>query len=173
MKFSNKHILYFQMFADMKPCDIPCEPITISQCTSQANTHIGFPNIFNQASQTAAAKIAQNIDLVVAEGCYHQTTEFLCGLLLPECRENKGLVFPSRQMCKEFIAGCGEFLKGRGETEFIFDCETLFSENPEPICSAQPVEPVNEPPVEESPLSTKDSDSGKYLLVTRIIGKIS
>ena len=150
------------MSAEMKPCSISCEPITISQCTSQAHTNIGFPNFFNQASQTAAAKIAHNIDEVVAAGCYQQTREFLCGLLLPECRENKGLVFPNRQMCKEFNAGCGEFLKASGETEFIIDCDAHFSEDPEPICSIQPLEPANE--LEEaSSLSTKDSDSGRYM----------
>ena len=118
-------------------CSIPCEIINISQCaSSQSYSSTGFPNFFNQTSQTAAGEIANNIDIAEAVNCYDHSREFLCALLLPECRENEGLVLPNRQMCKEFYDGCGDILVETGNEELILDCET-FSENPEPVCYAQ------------------------------------
>ena len=118
------------------PCSMPCEPITISQCTSQSYSNTGFPNFFNQTSQRAADEIAHNIGIAVATNCYDHSREFLCALLLPECMENEGLFLPNRQMCKEFYEGCGAILLETGNEELILDCDT-FSENPEPVCVAQ------------------------------------
>ena len=120
----------------------------------------GFPNFFNQTHQTDAYDIAHNIDIAVAAACSDQTTDFLCGVLLPECRENEGLVLPNRQICKEFYAGCGFLLKLTGNEELIYDCDEHFSENPEPICPAQPLAPVTE---EATTISNIDSEHGLYL----------
>ena len=117
----------------MKPCSTPCEAITISQCTSQSYSMTGFPNFFYQTSQAAAANISHNIDVAVMANCYSGTKEFLCGLLLPECRENEGLLLPNRPTCEDFYAGCGKILREKGYEELIFDC-SIFSENPEPVC---------------------------------------
>ena len=119
-----------------------CEPIFISQCTSQPYPNTGFPNFFNQSHQAAADEIDHLIDIVVSYSCSKQTTEFLCGLLLPECRENEGLVLPRKQACKEFYAGCGTILKETGNENAIIDCDKHFSDTPEPICPAQPTVPT-------------------------------
>ena len=152
-----------EVSAVLKPCSIPCERITISQCTSQLYSNTGFPNFFNQTSQTDTYEIASNIDIAVAAGCSEQTTKFLCGLLLPECRVNEGLVFPTRQICKEFYAGCGFLLQLglTGNEELIYDCEEYFSENPEPICPSQYMVPTTD----ETTTTTLDSEIGKYLIV--------
>ena len=152
-----------EVSAVFKSCSIPCEPITILQCTSQSYSMIGFPNFFNQTSQTGADDIAHNIDVAEAAGCSDQTTKFLCGLLLPECRENEGLVLPTRQTCKEFYAGCGILLlQLTGYEELIYDCEEYFSENPEPICPSQYIVPSTD---EATTMSTLNTEIGKYLIV--------
>ena len=138
-------------------CSIPCEPITISQCASQSYSNTGFPNFFNQTNQTTAATIAHNIDIAIAANCSEQSRNFLCGLLLPECRENQGLVLPNRQTCEDFYAGCEEILRATGNEELVLDCNVYFSENPEPDCSAQPEE-------EKTAMPTIDSTKGQYLL---------
>ena len=121
----------------------------------------GFPNFFNQTHQTDADDIAHNIDIAEVIGCSDQTTKFLCGLLLPECRVNEGLVFPTRQICKEFYAECGILLQLTGYEELIYDCEEYFSENPEPICPSQYIVPTTD----ETTTTTLDSKRGKYLIV--------
>ena len=152
---------------EAKSCSIACEPITISECTSLSYSTTGFPNFFNNTDQTAAAEIAKNIDIAVATHCSEKTTEFLCGLLVPECRENEGLVLPNRQMCKDFYGGdfgCKYLLEVSGNANLIYDCDVYFSENPEPTCSAIaqtiPVVPKTEEP---TTMSTIDSEGGQYL----------
>ena len=144
-----------------KSCSIPCEPITISQCTSQSYSMTGFPNFFNQTSQTDADDIAHNIDIAVAAGCSDQTTKFLCELLLPECRANEGLVLPRRQTCKKFYEGCGFLLQLTGNEELIYDCDEYFSENPEPICPSQYRVPSTG---ESTTMSTIDTERGQCVL---------
>ena len=122
----------------------------------------GFPNFFNQPSQAASAEIAHNIDIAVAAGCSDQTTKFLCGVLLPECRANEGLVFPTRQTCKKFYEGCGFLLKLTGNEELIYDCDEHFAENPEPICPSQFIVPTTEKAIT---VSTIASERGKYVIV--------
>ena len=124
----------------------------------------GFPNFFNQTHQTDANEIAHNIDIAVAASCSEQTTKFLCELLLPECRENEGLVLPNRQTCKEFYAGCGFLLQLTGNEELIYDCDTCFSDNPEPICPSQFIVPTTE---EATTVSTIDSGKGLYPIVDK------
>ena len=143
------------MSAAIKTCNISCEPITISQCTLQPYSNTGFPNFFNQTSQTNADEIAGNIDVAKSAGCFEYSREFLCGLLLPECREHKGLVFPKRQMCKDFYKGCGELLKVLKNAEkLIYDCDVYFSENPKPICPGQSLEPTTAYPFVPTPKKT-------------------
>ena len=144
----------------IKLCNVPCEPITISQCTSQSYSMTGFPNFFNQSDQTDADDIAHNIDIAVAAACSDQTTKFLCELLLPECRENEGLVLPNRQTCRDFYAGCGFLLKLTGNEELIYDCDEYFDENPEPICPAECLVPTTEEP---TTLSTIGTGKGLYI----------
>ena len=77
------------------------------------------------------------------------TKEFLCGLLVPECRENEGLILPDRQTCKEFyggLFGCKFLLDLSGNDDLIYDCDVYFAENPEPTCSASahPIVPTVE-----------------------------
>ena len=126
------------MSPEIKPCSVSCEPITLSQCTSESYSMTGFPNFFHQTSQTNAFKIAGNIEIAVLANCYANTREFLCRLLVPECKENQGLVLPSRQMCAEFYAGCSNILREAKYEELIYDCD-IFPEDPQPVCSAQPV----------------------------------
>ena len=120
--------------APIRSCPTQCEPITISQCTSQSYTTTGFPNFFNKTSQESSATIAHYINIAMAVNCSKATQKFLCGLLLPECRENQGLVMPARQTCKEFYAGCGLILNKTKNEHLIFDCDVHFEENPQPVC---------------------------------------
>ena len=126
----------------------------------------GFPNFFNNTDQTAAAEIAGNIDIALATHCSDKTTEFLCGLLVPECRENEGLVLPNRQTCKDFydegFFGCKALLELTGNEDLIFDCDVYFSENPEPTCSASP-HPIVPNTEEPTTMTTTDSGGGQYL----------
>ena len=147
--------------AESKPCSITCEPIFISQCNSQPYPNTGFPNFFNQTHQAAADEIDHLIDIVVAHDCSKHTTKFLCGLLLPECRENEGLVLSKIQTCKEFYAGCGAILEETGNENAIIDCDAHFSENPEPICPAQSLDLTTG---DATSVSTIDSEEGQYLI---------
>ena len=123
----------------------------------------GFPNYFNLTSQTSATLLAGNIDTIVAYNCSQQATRFPCGLLLPECRENEGLVFPKRETCKEFFDGCREKLEKTEHEYEIIDCDKHFSENPKPICPAQPKGPLA---TEEAvTVSTTDSERGQCVNV--------
>ena len=151
------------MSAEIKPCSITCEPIFISQCNSQPYPNTGFPNFFNQSHQAAADEIDHLIDIVVAHNCSKHTTKFLCGLLLPDCRENEGLVLPKIETCKEFYAGCGAILEETGNENAIIDCDMHFSENPEPICPAQLS--VSTTTDETTTVSAIDSEAGQYLTV--------
>ena len=130
----------------------------------------GFPNFFNRTSQASAAEIAENIDIAVATGCSEVTTEFLCGLLVPECRENEGFVLPNRTMCKEFYgedAGCGFLLELTGNEDLIYDCDVYFALNPEPTCSASPhpIEPNTEEP---TTMTTVDLEGGGQYINPRL-----
>ena len=143
-------------------CSNPCEPITISQCTSQSYSLTGFPNLFGHPNQAAVDDVALYIDIAVAANCYAKSRELLCRSLLPECRENEGLILPSRQMCSEFLAGCRAFLEVQGGGDLQIDCNIL-QVNPEPVCYAQPTIPTTEVKMStaQSIMSTADSESGQ------------
>ena len=94
----------------LPPCRFQCEPITVSQCTSQSYSLTGFPNVFGHPNQTAVDEVALYIDIAVAANCYANSTEILCRSLLPECRESEGLVQPERQMCLDFLSGCADVI---------------------------------------------------------------
>ena len=140
------------------PCNVQCEHLDISQCSSQSYSMTGFPNFFGHLNQAQAAEYADYIDVAEVVNCSKHSTEFLCGLLLPECREDEGFILPSRQIChefyngSEFYTGCGDLLrKLENSEEFLIDCER-FPENPVPVCSANSSEPTTE---------VDDSGSGK------------
>ena len=98
----------------LPPCSFQCEPITISQCASQSYSLTGFPNVFGHSNQTAVEEFANYIDLTEDANCYANSTEILCRSLLQECRENEGLVLPERQMCLDFLRGCGAVITALG-----------------------------------------------------------
>ena len=129
----------------------------------------GFPNFFNNTDQASATDIVENIDIAVAAGCSEVTTEFLCGLLVPECRENEGFVLPNRTMCKEFYgedAGCGFLFELTGKKDLIYDCDVYFAENPEPICPSQFIVPATE---DTTTLSTIATERGQYVLLLMLM----
>ena len=120
----------------------------------------GFPNFFGHLDQTQAAEYANYVDIAKVVNCSEHSTEFLCGLLLPECRENEGFILPSRQICyefyngSEFYTGCGELIRQlENSEEFLIDCDT-FPENPVPVCSANSSDPTTE---------IDDSESGNVV----------
>ena len=120
-------------------CSIPCEPIKISQCLSQSYSKTGFPNFFEQLNQTfsgGAVDIAHNIDLAVMANCSENSRKFLCELLLPECRENEGLVLPKRETCMKFFMGCTDMLVQTTNEELILNCN-IFPADPQPVCYTQ------------------------------------
>ena len=128
------------------PCSIPCEPITISQCTtsqsySPSYSVTGFPNVFGHTSQPAVEEFALYITIAEAANCYAMSTELLCGSLLPECRENEGLVLPNRQLCLDFLINCEAVIAAQGGGGLQIDC-TILPVNPEPVCYTQPTMPT-------------------------------
>ena len=80
-------------------------------------------------------------------------------MLLPECRENEGLVPPERQTCTKFYAECGDFLEKKGHEHVIVDCDTHSFENPEPICPARSLVPTTVDRIATFPpvLTTKEA----------------
>ena len=170
------NIVFCQLSGEI-PCNIPCEPINITQCTLQSYSNTGFPNFFDHLDQTQAAEYANYVDIALIANCSEHSTEFLCGLLLPECRENEGFILPSRQICNEFYngsefyTGCVDLLSALKHSEdFLLDCNA-FPENPEPVCSvkfsdltteATTTMPTTMSSVTTTEKVTVDSGSGKW-----------
>ena len=160
------------------PCNIQCETFNITQCNSQSYSTTGFPNFFGHVDQTQAAEYANYVDVALLANCSEHSREFLCGLLLPECRESDGFILPSRQIChefyngSEFYNGCGELLRLLDNSEeFLIDCDT-FPENLVPVCSVHSSDPTAEatttmpttissvPTTAKMTISTPSADSG-------------
>ena len=88
-----------------------------------------FPNLLGDENSNGIS-----VDLMLtSNACYQHSRSFVCDLFIPKCQSNR-IIPPCREMCHEYLDGCGHYLiqymyTFGDRSRELFDCDYLPSTN--------------------------------------------
>ncbi|XP_053125894.1 membrane frizzled-related protein isoform X2 [Hemicordylus capensis] len=105
--------------------ELSCEPVRVEMCLGVSYNATYFPNIWlNIPDQQQAAEVLQDYLMLKDLSCYPSLRLLLCGLFVPKCTPNGGILQPCRSVCRLAEQRCQESLRLLG-TPWPLNCNFL------------------------------------------------
>ncbi|MBN3295692.1 MFRP protein, partial [Amia calva] len=114
------------------PFMAPCEPIEVEMCQGLSYNLTSFPNIWLSISdQREAASTLRHYKVLMELACFEALRRLVCGLFVPQCSREGGVLQPCRSVCVSAELQC------RPSLELLtmgwpFNCH-LFPDSQDPI----------------------------------------
>ncbi|XP_043937052.1 membrane frizzled-related protein isoform X3 [Protopterus annectens] len=88
-----------------------CEPITVTMCQQLSYNMTSFPNIeLGIPDQHSAIDILMNYKILMELSCYEYFRLLVCGLFVPKCTPDGGVLQPCRSVCLHAEQQCRQAL---------------------------------------------------------------
>uniref|UniRef100_A0A8C5DMG5 Membrane frizzled-related protein n=1 Tax=Gouania willdenowi TaxID=441366 RepID=A0A8C5DMG5_GOUWI len=88
-----------------------CEQIEVEMCLGLSYNLTSFPNIWlSIADQREAASLLQQYRVLMELACFEPLQRLLCGMFLPQCRPQGGVLQPCRSICSSAEQQCSQAL---------------------------------------------------------------
>ncbi|XP_072249052.1 membrane frizzled-related protein isoform X2 [Leuresthes tenuis] len=113
------------------PFTSSCEFIEVEMCLGLSYNLTSFPNIWLPiADQREAARLLQQHRVLMELACLKPLQRFLCGMFLPQCSPQGGVLQPCRSVCSSAEHQCSQALDLLSSS-WPFNCHLLpDSQNP-------------------------------------------
>ncbi|XP_019905715.2 membrane frizzled-related protein [Esox lucius] len=93
------------------PFTSPCEPIEVELCQGLSYNLTSFPNIWlSIADQRQAATLLHQYKVLMELACFQPLRRLVCGMFLPLCSPEGGVLQPCRSVCSQAEQQCGQAL---------------------------------------------------------------
>ncbi|XP_069470463.1 membrane frizzled-related protein isoform X2 [Ambystoma mexicanum] len=87
--------------------EVSCEPIQVQMCLGLSYNSTSYPSIWlSIPDQQGAAKLLKDYKSLLELPCYDHLRPLVCGLLVPKCTRNGGVLLPCRSVCLWAENGC-------------------------------------------------------------------
>ncbi|XP_018598430.2 membrane frizzled-related protein isoform X2 [Scleropages formosus] len=88
-----------------------CEPIQVEMCQGLSYNLTAFPNIWlSIADQREAAMVLQQHKVLMELACFQSLRRMVCGMVVPQCSPQGGVLQPCRSVCIAAQQQCGQAL---------------------------------------------------------------
>ncbi|CAJ1066153.1 membrane frizzled-related protein [Xyrichtys novacula] len=112
-----------------------CESIEVEMCQGLSYNLTSFPNIWlSIADQREAATLLQPYRVLMALACFEPLQRLVCGMFLPQCSPQGGVLQPCRSVCSAAQQQCSHTLDLFSFT-WPFNCHLLLDSQDPMECS--------------------------------------
>ncbi|XP_008307657.1 membrane frizzled-related protein isoform X2 [Cynoglossus semilaevis] len=112
-----------------------CELIAVSMCQGLNYNVTSLPNIWlSITDQKEAATLLQQYQVLMELPCFAPLQRLVCGIFLPECVPQGGVLYPCRSVCSTAQAQCSHTLE-RLSFSWPFNCDLLPDSEDQMDCS--------------------------------------
>ncbi|KAM6932890.1 LOW QUALITY PROTEIN: membrane frizzled-related protein [Xenentodon cancila] len=113
------------------PFTSPCELIEVDMCRGLSYNLTSFPNIWlSIADQREAATLLRQYRVLMELACFRPLQRLVCGMFLPQCSPQGGVLQPCRSVCSSAEQQCSQALD-LFSFSWPFNCHLLpDSQNP-------------------------------------------
>uniref|UniRef100_A0A3Q0RUT8 Membrane frizzled-related protein n=1 Tax=Amphilophus citrinellus TaxID=61819 RepID=A0A3Q0RUT8_AMPCI len=89
----------------------PCESIEVEMCQGLSYNFTSFPNIWlSIADQREAATLLGQYRVLMELACFEPLQRLVCGMFLPQCSPQGGILQPCRSVCSSAEQQCSQAL---------------------------------------------------------------
>ncbi|XP_078478800.1 LOW QUALITY PROTEIN: membrane frizzled-related protein-like [Lampetra planeri] len=93
------------------PFTSSCEPIEVEMCQGLSYNLTSFPNIWlSIADQREAATLLRQYRVLMELACFEPLQRLVCGMFLPQCSPQGGVLQPCRSVCSSAEQQCSQAL---------------------------------------------------------------
>lgn len=93
------------------PFTSPCESIEVEMCQGLSYNFTSFPNIWlSIADQREAATLLGQYRVLMELACFEPLQRLVCGMFLPQCSPQGGVLQPCRSVCSSAEQQCSQAL---------------------------------------------------------------
>ncbi|XP_061774920.1 membrane frizzled-related protein-like isoform X2 [Nerophis ophidion] len=114
-----------------------CESIEVEMCQGLSYNLTSFPNIWlSIADQTEAATLLRQYRVLMELACFEPLRRLVCGMFLPQCSPQGGILQPCRSVCSSAEQQCSQALD-LFSFSWPFNCH-LLPDSHDPVECSQP-----------------------------------
>ncbi|XP_043114357.1 membrane frizzled-related protein [Puntigrus tetrazona] len=117
------------------PFTSSCEPVQVEMCRGLSYNLTSFPNIWLSISdQREAASLLHKYRVLMEIGCFQSLRRLLCGVFVPQCSAQSGVLQPCQSVCSSAEQQCAQTLTPLG-LSWPFSCHLLPASHDPAECS--------------------------------------
>ncbi|XP_061781559.1 membrane frizzled-related protein [Nerophis lumbriciformis] len=114
-----------------------CESIEVEMCQGLSYNLTSFPNIWlSIVDQTEAATLLRQYRVLMELACFEPLRRLVCGMFLPQCSPQGGILQPCRSVCSSAEQQCSQALD-LFSFSWPFNCH-LLPDSHDPVECSQP-----------------------------------
>ncbi|PWA20529.1 hypothetical protein CCH79_00003560 [Gambusia affinis] len=119
------------------PFTSSCEIIEVEMCQGLSYNFTSFPNIWlSIADQREATTLLQQYRVLMELACFEPLRKLVCGMFLPQCSPQGGVLQPCRSVCSSAEQQCSQALD-LFSFSWPFNCH-LLPDSQDPVECSQP-----------------------------------
>ncbi|XP_014916457.1 membrane frizzled-related protein isoform X2 [Poecilia latipinna] len=119
------------------PFTSSCEIIEVEMCQGLSYNFTSFPNIWlSIADQREAATLLRQYRVLMELACFEPLRKLVCGMFLPQCSPQGGVLQPCRSVCSSAEQQCSQALD-LFSFSWPFNCH-LLPDSQDPVECSQP-----------------------------------